>query len=145
MDPVALFDVLSTTTFMGERALIWVGFLSIVLVLLAIDLGLMNRRDEIISARKSLYFAAFYASLAVIFGIWMWQTRGPDDATDYFTAYLIEMSLSLDNLFVMSVVLTYFAVPRQYQHRVLFWGIMGVLIMRAVMIGFGSILIENFS
>lgn len=145
MDPSAFLYTLSNTHFMGETALLWVSFLSIVLVLLALDLGLLNRRDEIISARKSLYFASFYVSLAILFGVWMWQTRGADDGTDYFTAYLIEMSLSLDNLFVMSVVLTYFAVPRQYQHRVLFWGIMGVLIMRALMIGFGSILIENFS
>ena len=145
MDPAAFIDVLANSHFMGERALLWVGFLAIVIVLLALDLGLMNRRDEIISARKSLYFAGFYAFLATLFGVWMWQTRGADDGTDYFTAYLIEMSLSLDNLFVMSVVLSYFAVPRQYQHRVLFWGIMGVLIMRAIMIGFGSFLIENFS
>ncbi len=144
MDPAAFLDVLTNTHFMGETALLWIGFLSIVIILLALDLGLLNRRDEIISARKSLYFAGFYVFLATLFGIWMWQTRGEGDGMDYFTAYLIEMSLSLDNLFVMSMVLTYFAVPRQYQHRVLFWGIMGVLIMRALMIGFGSILIENF-
>lgn len=144
MDFSALIESLAGSHFMGESSLLWLSFLGIVIVLLAVDLGLLNRRDEIIGARKSLAFSAFYAVLASVFGIWLWGERGSDDGIDYFTAYLIEMSLSLDNLFVMSVVLSYFAVPRQYQHRVLFWGIMGVLVMRGVMIGFGTILIESF-
>lgn len=145
MNLSSLHDTLISTQFLGQSALLWVGFMAIVVALLALDLGLLNRRDQIISAKKSLGFAAFYMVLAVLFGVWMWIDLGQRSGIDYFTAYLIEMSLSLDNLFVMSVVLSYFAVPRQYQHRVLFWGIMGVLIMRGLMIGFGTALISAFS
>lgn len=144
MNLTSLLDTLTSTQFMGQPALLWIGFLGIVVLLLSIDLGVLNRRDQVISAKKSLIFAAGYAVLATLFGVWLWREMGSDHGMDYFTAYLIEMSLSLDNLFVMSVVLTYFAVPRNYQHRVLFWGIVGVLVMRALMIGFGAILIETF-
>jgi len=144
MNIASLIETLTTSHFMGQSAMMWVGFVAIVVLLLAIDLGLLNRKDQIISAKKSLIFAGGYAVLACLFGVWLWGQMGEDHGVDYFTAYLIEISLSLDNLFVMSVVLSYFAVPRNYQHRVLFWGIIGVLVMRALMIGFGSILIETF-
>lgn len=144
MNLTSLIETLTAAQFMGQSALLWVGFLAIVVLLLAVDLGLLNRRDQVISAKKSLVFAGGYAVLASLFGVWLWGQMGPDHGMDYFTSYLIEVSLSLDNLFVMSVVLSYFAVPKNYQHRVLFWGIVGVLVMRALMIGFGAILIETF-
>ena len=139
-----ILSSLASTQVMGQSALLWLAFMGIVMALLALDLGLLNRKDQIISARKSLGFAGFYVVLAVLFGAWLWQDQGRDDGVDYFTAYLIELSLSLDNLFVMSVILSYFAVPKQYQHRVLFWGILGVLVMRGIMIGFGTALINAF-
>lgn len=144
MDFSSLYNTLMTTQIMDQSAMLWLVFMGIVFALLAFDLGVLNRKDQIISAKKSLCFAAFYVVLALIFGAWMWQDQGRDDGIDYFTAYLIELSLSLDNLFVMSVILSYFAVPKQYQHRVLFWGILGVLIMRGIMIGFGTVLIDKF-
>lgn len=145
MDFTALLTQLHTTHLLGQSAFVWLGFIGIVIALLLLDLGVLNRKDQIISAKKSLVFAAFYMVLAVVFGVWLWGEMGHDHGVDYFTAYLIELSLSLDNLFVMSVILSYFAVPKLYQHRVLFWGIVGVLIMRGVMIGFGTALINAFS
>ncbi len=145
MNHATMVDFLLHAQFLGQSAFIWLCFMAIVVILLVLDLGLLNRKDEVIGTKKSLIFAGFYTFLAIVFGCWMWITQGRDDGIDYFTAYLIEMSLSLDNLFVMSVVLSYFAVPRNYQHRVLFWGIIGVLVMRGLMIGFGTALINSFS
>jgi tellurite resistance protein TerC len=145
MNLTGIVEVLTATQILGQSAFIWLCFMFIILLLLVIDLGLLNRRDEIISPRKSLVFSGFYVVLSIIFGLWLWSNMGANHGVDYFTAYLIEMSLSLDNLFVMSVILSYFAVPRHYQHRVLFWGIIGVLVMRGLMIGFGVALINAFS
>ncbi len=143
---MAMIDYLMTNHLLGQSLALWFSFMSIVVILLALDLGLLNRRDEIISAKRSLIYTAGYITLAVCFGLWLWHHLGNDeDGMDYFTAYVIELSLSLDNLFIMSVIMSYFAVPRQYQHRVLFWGIMGVLVMRGLMIGFGTALIAKFS
>ena len=138
-------DTESTSAFLNEGYAVWGTFLLIILGLLCLDLFVFNRKDEEVSARKSISYAGFYMVLAIIFGCWMWHSYGADDGVNYFTAYFIELSLSLDNLFVMSIILSYFVVPKQYQHRVLFWGILGVLIMRGVMIGLGTILIQSLS
>ena len=132
-------------SFMGQSVGVWVVFIGIILILLALDLGLFNRRDQVIGARQSLVQAGGYFILAILFGGWLTSDMGVQHGIDYYTAYLIELSLSLDNLFVMSLILSYFAVPRQYQHRVLFWGIIGVLVMRGVMIAAGTALIQMFS
>ncbi len=123
---------------------LWLFFFGIVSALMIFDLGFMNRKDTVISSRTSLKYSAFYMALAGLFGIWLWNQTGHENGIDYFTAYMIELSLSLDNLFVMSVILTYFNVPRKYQHRVLFWGIVGVLVMRGAMIGAGVVIIDRF-
>ncbi len=133
------------TGLLNESYEVWGAFVGIVLLLLCVDLFILNRKDEVVSTRKSLIMAGFYMVLALLFGGWMWKTFGADDGVDYYTAYFIELSLSLDNLFVMSVILSYFAVPKEYQHRVLFWGVLGVLVMRGVMIGFGTVLVQSFS
>ncbi len=140
----ALPDTNSTSSFLNNGAEVWGGFIAVVLILLLLDLFVLNRKDEVVSAKKSLIYSAFYMVLACVFGGWLWKSYGADDGVNYFTAYFIELSLSLDNLFVMSVILAYFNVPKEYQHRVLFWGIMGVLVMRGVMIGLGSVLIQSF-
>lgn len=137
-------DTTSTSEFLTHGYQVWGAFIAIVLILLILDLFVINRKDEIVSAKKSLGFAGFYMFLSILFGGWLWSSFGADDGVNYFTAYFIELSLSLDNLFVMSVILSYFAVPKEYQHRVLFWGIMGVLVMRGIMIGLGSVLIQSF-
>ena len=131
--------------FLGETRALWLGFITLVVALLAFDLGVLNRKDEVISAKKSMMYAGFYMILAVLFGLWVWFGKDEEAGARYFTAYLIELTLSMDNLFVMSVILSYFAIPRKYQHRVLFWGIIGVLVMRGIMIGVGASLIQSFS
>lgn len=138
---IALLD----TQFMNQSIGIWLVFLGIIFALMVFDLGVLNRKDTVISPQTSLGYSAFYMVLACLFGGWLWMEQGPDDGMDYFTAYMIELSLSLDNLFVMSVILTYFHVPRKYQHRVLFWGILGVLVMRGIMIAAGVVIIQSFS
>ncbi len=130
--------------FLGQPASMWLIFLSVIVTLLVLDLGVFNKKDHVIGARESLRLAGVYISIALLFGCWVWWTLGADDGMDYFTAYLIEQSLSIDNLFVMSLIFAYYGVPREYQHRVLFWGIVGVIVMRGIMIGVGAALVHNF-
>lgn len=133
------------TPVLGKSAWIWLAFLGIVITLLALDLGVLHRDDHEISVRESLALSAGYIGIAVLFGAWVWWHLGPQSGTDYFTGYLIEKSLSMDNIFVIALIFTYFAIPREFQHRVLFWGILGVIVLRAIMIGLGALLISQFS
>lgn len=130
--------------FLGEPGIFWVGFLALIFGLMAFDLSFLNRRDHEAGIGESLRLALLYFAIACGFGVWVWANRGADDGMDFFTAYLVEQSLSLDNIFVMSLIFAYFGVPRIYQHRVLFWGIVGVIVFRGVMIGAGSALVHKF-
>ncbi len=132
------------TPFLGQPAVFWAGFFVIVVGLLVLDLFVFNTKDKIPSTRASTLQAASYFALAMVFGIFVWRTNGPEHGLDFYTGYMIELSLSMDNLFVMSIILSTFAVPKAYQHRVLFWGILGVLVLRGIMIGFGTALIAQF-
>lgn len=123
----------------------WGLFLSIVLVLLVLDLGVFNKKDHEIGVRESLLLSAFYIVMALLFAIWIWYQHGSQPGEEYLTGYLIEKSLSLDNIFVISMIFKYLSIPRIYQHRVLFWGIVGVIILRGVMIGVGAKLVSEFS
>ncbi|MGQ5522121.1 TerC family protein [Chitinimonas sp. PSY-7] len=123
----------------------WGTFAVVVVVLLVLDLGVLNKKDHEISVKESLKLSAFYISAGLLFGGWVWYTLGDKAGMDYFTGFLVEKSLSMDNVFVISLIFTYFAVPRVYQHRVLFWGILGAIVMRGVMIGLGAALIHQFS
>jgi tellurite resistance protein TerC len=105
----------------------WGGFLGIVVVMLAIDLGLFHRKAHEVSARESAAWTAVWVSLALGFSGFVWWTQGTDKALEFLTGYVIEESLSVDNLFVIALVFTAFGVPKLYQHRVLFWGILGAL------------------
>ncbi len=129
---------------MSQTVLMWVGFNLFVLLMLAIDLGLLNRKDHIISFKEAMRNSAIWISLALLFGIGVWIFMGADLGLQFFTGYLIEESLSVDNLFVILMIFTYFRVPAQYQHKVLFWGILGALVMRAAFILAGVALIERF-
>jgi tellurite resistance protein TerC len=131
--------------FLGKPAWAWLAFIGIVLALLAFDLGVLHRDDKVIGVRESLLLSAGYISAALIFGAWVWWYLGAQSGMDYYTGYLIEKSLSMDNVFVIALVFSYFAIPRQYQHRVLFWGILGVIVLRAIMIGLGAALVSQFS
>lgn len=122
----------------------WVIFAVIVLGLLALDLGFFQRSAHQIGVREALLMSAFWIGVALIFNIFIYFSRGPEDALLFFTGYVVEKSLSVDNLFVFLVVFSYFGIPGQYQHRVLFWGILGALITRGFLIWFGITLISRF-
>jgi tellurite resistance protein TerC len=130
---------------MGKPIWMWAAFLSIVLVLLVLDLGLFHRTSREISVRESLLMSAFYIVIALAFGAWVWSELGAQSGEEYLTGYLVEKTLAMDNVFVISLIFTYFAIPRQYQHRVLFWGILGVIVLRAMMIGAGATLVAEYS
>ena len=124
--------------------LAWIGFTLFVLAMLALDLGVFQRKTHAPSIREASVWVTIWIALATIFGIGLYVVRGPDPALEYFTGYIIEYSLSMDNIFVFVLIFSRFAVPAAYQHRVLFWGILGALVMRAVMIGVGATLIKEF-
>jgi tellurite resistance protein TerC len=131
--------------FLGKPVWIWLTFIGIVIALLAFDLGVLHKDDHEIGVRESLLLSAGYISVALAFGAWVWWYLGAQSGMDYYTGFLIEKSLSMDNVFVIALVFSYFAIPRQYQHRVLFWGILGVIVLRAIMIGLGAALVSQFS
>jgi len=123
----------------------WGTFAAVVVILLVLDLGVLNKKDHEISVRESLKLSAFYISAGLLFGGFVWYQLGAQAGMDYLTGFLVEKSLSMDNVFVISLIFTYFAIPRAYQHRVLFWGILGAIVMRGVMIGLGAALIHEFT
>jgi tellurite resistance protein TerC len=139
----------------------WLGFLILIFLLLGLDLGVFHRKDHIIGFKEALLWTLFWIFLSLLFNVFIYfayenqllgigveqhhvQT-GIDAALKYFTGYVIEKSLSLDNIFVIAMIFSYFKVPLVYQHRVLFWGILGALIMRGVMINIGAALINTFA
>ncbi len=131
--------------FIGKPAWVWLSFVAVVVTLLAFDLGVLHKDDREIGVRESLFLSGGYIGMAVLFGVWVWWYFGVQSGTEYFTGFLIEKSLSMDNVFVIALIFTYLAIPRQYQHRVLFWGILGVIVLRAIMIGVGAALVSQFS
>jgi tellurite resistance protein TerC len=141
MEPLLL---MLSAQLMGQPAWIWLAFVAIVAALLALDLGLLHKDDRQIGARGSLLLSAGYVGVALIYGAWVWWYAGAPAGMAYFTGYLIEKSLSIDNLFVIAMIFSTLAIPRQYQHRVLFWGVLGVVVLRALMIGLGAALIHRF-
>ena len=128
------------TPFLGTAIWLWLAFITIVITLLAFDLGVLHKDDHEIGVKESLLLSAGYISIALVFGAWMWWQLGTRSGSEYFTGYLIEKSLSMDNVFVIALIFSYFAIPRLYQHRVLFWGILG-----AIMIAVGATLVSQFS
>ncbi|MBL8805261.1 MAG: TerC family protein [Rhodospirillales bacterium] len=130
--------------FLGTPVWMWATFLGLVAFLLALDLGVLSRGRQEIGVAESLKLSGFYFALAMAFGGWIWLERGPESGMAYLTGFFVEWSLSLDNVFAISMIFTYFAVPRKYQHRVLFWGIVGVVVMRGAMIAAGAALVAQF-
>jgi tellurite resistance protein TerC len=122
----------------------WVGFLVVVIGLIGLDLGLVSRRSHVIGFREAAIWVTIWVALALAFGVGVWLIGGPEPGLQYFTGYLIELSLSVDNMFVFVLIFSAFAVPAEYQHRVLFYGILSALVMRGVMILGGSWLITTF-
>ena len=129
---------------LGKPLWMWLGFIGVVIALLVLDLGVLHRRQREIGARESILMSAFYILLGLGFGGWVWWYMGPTAGMNYVTGFVIEKSLAMDNVFVIAMIFTYFAVPREYQHRVLFWGILGVIVLRAIMIGLGATIVSQF-
>ncbi|MCC2646869.1 MAG: hypothetical protein K0R02_934 [Rickettsiaceae bacterium] len=122
----------------------WAIFLTIVIILITLDLNLFNTKGKVMSFRKSLKISAFYIMLGMLFGLWVWYHLGGIAAKNYYNAYIVEKILALDNIFVISLIFSYLKIPSAFQHRVLFWGILGVIIFRGIMIGLGTALVERF-
>jgi tellurite resistance protein TerC len=139
-----IFDYLQTPM-LGKAAWVWLTFMGVVITVMALDLGVLHKEDHEIGISESLVLSAGYFSVAMAFGAWVWWQFGAQSGTEFFTGFLIEKSLSMDNVFVIAMVFSFFGIPRKYQHRVLFWGILGVLVLRGMMIALGSALIHEFS
>ena len=139
---------------MGKPFWMWKGFLLIVLLLLAFDLGVLNRKDKEMGVAQSLWLSAFYIAFAVLYGagIWWAYDNGEITTSDgthagiaFFTGFFIEKALSIDNVFVISLIFGYFAIPARYQYRALVWGIIGVILLRGIMIAAGAALVQQYS
>lgn len=122
----------------------WILFNLFVIAMLALDLGFFHRKEHEVKAREALVWSAFWIFLALLFNVVLYFWLGPKPAAEYLTGYLLEKSLSVDNLFVMLLIFSYFQIPGRYQHRILFWGIIGALIMRGILILIGAALIHRF-
>ncbi len=120
----------------------WAAFITGVLIFLTLDLGVFHRRAHVVEFQEALLWTAIWFALAMVFGLGLKELRGKTEAWEFLTGYLIELSLSMDNVFVIALIFAYFLVPSEHQHRVLFWGILGALVMRGVMIGVGVALIS---
>jgi tellurite resistance protein TerC len=122
----------------------WIGFTVFIVAMLAIDLGVLNRKAHVIRLREAGIFTALVVACAGVFNGWIFVAEGSQAGLEFLTGYLIELALSVDNIFVFILVFSYFQVPAQFQHRVLFWGIIGALAMRGGMIAAGWLLVERF-
>jgi len=129
---------------MSNQILWWVVFNIFVLAMLAIDLGVFHRKAHEIKTKEALIWSAIWITLALLFNLGIYFWRGPQTALEFLTGYLIEKSLSVDNIFIFLLIFSYFRVPALYQHKVLFWGILGALVMRAIFIAAGVTLIQKF-
>lgn len=123
---------------------LWVGFNAFILAMLALDLGVFHRKSHAVSVREATTWSAVWIALALVFNAGIFHFRGSEQGIQFLTGYLIEKSLSIDNIFVIALIFSFFAVPKAYQHRVLFWGILGALVMRAIFIGAGAALLGRF-
>jgi tellurite resistance protein TerC len=148
--------------FLAKPTWMWLAFLTIVIALLVFDLGVLHKDDHEIGVAESLKLSAMYIALGVGFAGFVWWSfnyqiagaapevaatllTGAEAAKLYLTAFVVEKTLAMDNVFVIAMIFTYFAIPRMYQHRVLFWGILGVIVLRAIMIGVGATLVSQYS
>ena len=140
-------------TFLAKPLWLWLMFLTIVVVLMVFDLGVLHKDDHELGVAESLKLSAFYIAIAIAFGGYIWwawangtlvTSDGTNPVASYFQGYIIEKVLSIDNVFVISLIFGYFAIPRKYQYRALVWGIIGVIILRGIMIAIGAELISNY-
>ena len=123
----------------------WIGFNVVVLAILALDLGVLHKRSEKVTLKEAATWSAIWVALSLCFAFAVYRTMGEESGLEFLTGYLIEYALSVDNIFVFVLIFSYFNVPENYQHRVLFWGIIGALVLRGVMIVAGSVLVTRFA
>jgi tellurite resistance protein TerC len=121
----------------------WIGFAIFIVAMLGLDLGVFHRRSHAVSWREALAWTSAWTMLAILFGAGLWRLAGPDRAVAFFAGYLLELSLSADNVFVIALLFVYFAVPVRFQHKVLFWGVLGAVVMRLAMILLGTALVHR--
>ena len=133
-----------TSDFLGKDIWLWLAFLGVVAALLAFDLGVLHRKDKELGVGESLILSVFYIAIAVVFGAWVWWSMGATSGMEYFTGYALEKALSIDNVFVISLIFSYFAIPAKYQYRALLWGIIAVLMLRGIMIALGAALVQQY-
>lgn len=132
-----LFDWLGTPVWF------WMSFAAIVIALTAFDLGILHKEDREMGIAESLKLSALYIGIALLFGLWVWAEKGPDLGMKYYTGFFIEKALSIDNVFVISMIFTYFAIPARFQYRALLWGILAVIVLRGIMIAGGAALVSQ--
>lgn len=130
---------------LGKPLWMWLLFITIVIALLAFDLGILHKDDHEIEVGESLKLSAMYIALGLGFAGFVWWQISAEATAQYLTAFVVEKTLAMDNVFVIALIFTFFAIPRKYQHRVLFWGILGVIILRGIMIGLGATIVANYS
>ena len=129
---------------MFDQYLPWIVFNAFVIFMLALDLGVFHKKAKAVSFREALIWSGVWIAMAFLFNAWVYFQLGQQPALEFLTGYLVEKSLSVDNIFVFVLLFTYFKIPAQYQHRVLFWGVIGALVMRAIFIAIGATLISQF-
>ncbi|MGB5077171.1 MAG: TerC family protein [Sphingorhabdus sp.] len=129
---------------LGTPVWLWLSFIGLVVVLTAFDLGVLHKEDREMGIGESLKLSAFYISIALAFGLWVWFQKGAESGMQYYTGFFIEKALSIDNVFVISLIFTYFAIPRKYQYRALLWGIIAVIFLRGVMIAAGAAIVQEY-
>jgi tellurite resistance protein TerC len=130
---------------LGTPIWFWMAFIAIVIALTAFDLGILHKEDKEMGIAESLKLSAFYISIALAFGLWVWAQKGPELGLAYYTGFFIEKALSIDNIFVIGLIFTTFAIPPKYQYRALLWGIIGVIVLRGIMIALGAAIVEQYS
>jgi tellurite resistance protein TerC len=129
---------------LGTPVWFWMSFIGIVIALTAFDLGILHKEDREMNISESLKLSVFYISIALAFGLWVWFQKGADMGMKYYTGFFIEKALSIDNVFVISLIFTYFAIPRMYQYRALLWGIIAVIVLRGLMIAAGAAIVQQW-
>ena len=139
------FDAALSGQLLGKPAWVWLAFIAIVAVLLVLDLGVLHKEQREIPVGESLVLSAVYIGLGLVFGGWVWWYFGAQSGMEYLTGFAVEKALAMDNVFVIAMIFTFLAVPSKYQHRVLFWGILGVIVLRALMIGLGATIVSQFA
>ncbi|KJS40610.1 MAG: membrane protein [Roseovarius sp. BRH_c41] len=130
--------------FLGKPLWMWLVFLTIVVALLVFDLGVLHKDDHEIGVAESLRLSALYITLGLCFSGFIWWQMDATATAQYLTAFVVEKSLAMDNIFVIALIFGFFAIPRAYQHRVLFWGVLGVIVLRGIMISLGATIVEQY-